>query len=124
MPNRDISVVVAHDAGLSGSWVAGHIPADVGITVFAVANTLSPASEQVLSSDADMLVVACGDQYEEALELVEWWVGHRAGHPVVVLCHNSANGFVKRAFDAGADDLVVLEGGGEISGESSQQLVF
>jgi pilus assembly protein CpaE len=124
MPNRDISVVVAHDAGLSGNWVAGHIPADAGITVLAVANTLSPASEQMLTSDADMLVVACGDQYEEALELVEWWVGHKAGHPVVVLCHNSVNGFVRRAFDAGADDLVVLEGGAGVSDESSQQLVF
>jgi pilus assembly protein CpaE len=123
MADTDISIVVAHDEGLSSGWVSDHIPYDAGITVSAVVDSLSPAAEGVLSSEADMLVVACGAEDEEALDLVEWWVGHRAGQPVLVVCHSSANGFVRRAFDAGADDFVMLKVG-EVDGAASQQLVF
>jgi pilus assembly protein CpaE len=122
--NQGISIVVAHDEGLSSGWVASHIPPDAGISISAVVSTLSSTSEDMLTSDADMLVVAVGAEDEEALDLIEWWVDHRNDHPVVVVCHSSANGFVKRAFDAGADDLVMLEIGGEISAAASQQLVF
>jgi pilus assembly protein CpaE len=123
MPESDISIVVAHDEGLSSGWVSDHIPRDAGITVSAVVDSLTPGSEGMITSEADMLVVACGAEDEDALGLVEWWVGHRAGQPVVVVCHNSANGFVKRAFDAGADDFVMLKVG-EVDQAASQQLVF
>jgi pilus assembly protein CpaE len=124
MANHDISVVVAHDEGLSSGWVADHIPPHTGIAVSAVVDSLSHASDEMLTSDADMLLVACGAEDDNALRMIEWWVHHRAGHPVVVLCHNSANGFVKRAFDAGADDLVMLDVGAAVSEAASQQLVF
>ena len=41
----------------------------------------------------------------------------RADRPVVVLYHGSPNGFLERAFEAGADDLVALP-------QSSGQLGF
>ena len=62
----------------------------------------------------DVLVVACGNESKR---------GRRADRVVVgiprpsavVLCQSSANGFVGRAFAAGADDLIVLEPGPQAS---------
>jgi pilus assembly protein CpaE len=42
----------------------------------------------------------------------------------VVLCPASSNGFVGRAFSAGADDLVVIGGSDIVSEDTSRQLVF
>jgi pilus assembly protein CpaE len=123
-PERTISVVVAYDAGLFGAWLTDHILPDAGIVVADVADSLSPVADEVQTSDADLLIVACSHEYDEALELVGWWVAHRGGRPVVVLCQTHADGFVKRAFAAGADDLVVVEPGPDVSGASSEHVVF
>jgi pilus assembly protein CpaE len=124
MTNQEIQVVVAHDAGLPTSWVAEHIPSGAGIDIAAVVDSLSPASEELKTSDADVLVVACGEDHAGALELVEWWVGHRSAQPVVVLCHTSANGFVRLAFEAGADDLVMVEPDAVVPHASAEQVLF
>jgi pilus assembly protein CpaE len=123
-PDRTISVVVAHDHGLLGPWVTDHILPDAGIVVADVADSLSPVANEVQTSKADVLVVACSSDFDEALGLVEWWVAHHAGRPVIVLCPSHSDGFVQRAFTAGADDLVVLEPGPDVSAASSQHVVF
>jgi pilus assembly protein CpaE len=43
---------------------------------------------------------------------------------VIVLCQNSPNGFVQRAFAVGADDLVVLEPGPSVSADSTRHVTF
>jgi pilus assembly protein CpaE len=122
--HRPISVIVAHNAELSGDFVTDHIPSDSGIVVSAVTDSLSPSSDPMQGSAADVLIVACSDGSEAALTLVEWWVAHRSDRPVLVLCQTSPNGFVQRAFSAGADDLVVLDPGPEVSAASSQHMLF
>jgi pilus assembly protein CpaE len=71
-----------------------------------------------------MLVVACRDGSEAVLHLVHWWTGHRPGKPAIVLCQASPNGFVREAFSAGADDLVVLEPGLGISADDVRNVAF
>jgi pilus assembly protein CpaE len=121
---RELNVLVAHDAGLSGEWAARHLNGEAGMTVSEVVGSLSPRSEEIHSSQADALLVACSDGSDDALELVGWWVERHPGHPVVMLCQNSPNGYVQRAFSAGADDLIVLEPGPMVSPESSQEVTF
>ena len=53
----------------------------------------------------------------QALEVISAANAQRADRPVVVLYHGSPNGFLERAFEAGADDLVSLP-------QSSGQLGF
>jgi pilus assembly protein CpaE len=122
--DRTISVLVAHDEGLLGAWVTDHILPEAGVVVAEVADSLSPTADEVQASEADLLVVACSKAFDDALELVQWWVAHRAGRPVVVLCQTHMNGFVQRAFTAGADDLVVLEPGPDVSAASSRHVAF
>jgi pilus assembly protein CpaE len=124
MAVTQIRALVAHDAGIGGGWVAEHIPAASGITVAGIVDELTPTPAEVQESDADVLVVACAEQKEAALALVHWWSANRPGRPVVVLCPDSPNGFVGRAFSAGADDLVVVQPGHEVSWEASQALTF
>jgi pilus assembly protein CpaE len=124
MRQTQITALVAHDAGVVGGWVADHMPAGSGITVAGIINELNPTPNEIQESDADVLVVACAEQPEAALALVNWWAVHRPTRPVVVLCQASPNGFVGRAFSAGADDLVVVEPGYQVSNETSQELIF
>jgi pilus assembly protein CpaE len=124
MTPTQITALVAHDAGVGGGWVADHMPAGSGITVGGIVGELTPTPNEIQESNADVLVVACAEQPEAALTLVNWWAVHRPTRPVVVLCRASQNGFVGRAFSAGADDLVVVEPGYEVSDETSQELIF
>jgi pilus assembly protein CpaE len=122
MPGAEITAVVAHDAGIAGGWVADHIAAGSGIAVAAIVPSFAP--DAVRDSDADVLVVACAEQTESALTLVHWWTVNRPDRPVVVVCPASSNGFVGQAFSAGADDLMVVEPGRQISSETAEQLAF
>jgi pilus assembly protein CpaE len=124
MAEAEIRALVAHDSGMAGSWVAEHLPRGYGVAVVDVIDGLSPTPVEVQDSDADVLVVACTQESEEALSLVDWWAAHRPNKPVVVLCHASPNGFVRRAFSAGADDLIVVAPGPQVSRDVSQELIF
>jgi pilus assembly protein CpaE len=125
MANGQIKALVAHDPEIVGGWVADHIPAGSGIIVAGIVDGLTPTPAEVRESDADVLVVACTHhQREGALALVRWWAGNRPERPVVVLCQASPNGFVGRAFAAGADDLIVVEPGYAVSREASEELIF
>jgi pilus assembly protein CpaE len=60
-------------------------------------------------SDAELLLVGCSGDSERALELIESATRQAAARPpVVVLYLGSPNGFMERAFQAGADDLIAL----------------
>ncbi len=61
-----------------------------------------------LQETADLVVVGCIDARDEALDLVSAATRQRPDRPVVVLYGGSPNGFLERAFEAGADDLITL----------------
>jgi pilus assembly protein CpaE len=118
MAEENVSVLVAREPWIPDDWASEDVLLDAGISVVDAVDSLSTRSAKVQSANADVLVVACSDESSDALELVKWWVEHRHGRPVVMLCQNSPNGFVRRAFAAGADDLVVLEPDSAVSAEN------
>lgn len=64
--------------------------------------------------DAEALLVICGrrsDDSDAALELVRRAEGAYPGRPVVVVCEGSANGMLRKAFRAGAEDVVEITTG-------------
>jgi len=63
---------------------------------------------EFLARPGDVVLVVCGSEDDGAAQMVERIVGHRAGMPVVVLSESSPNGFLRQAFDAGADDVITL----------------
>ncbi len=124
MTDKTINVILAHDKAIEAPWVTEHITQDADIAVDEVQDSLTPGSDALHHTDADVLVVACANESNPAVNLVEWWVGHYPERPVVVLCSGSANGLVQRAFAAGADDLVVLEPGPQVSEANAREVAF
>ena len=74
-----------------------------------VVGVIDQASGQADPAAADVLLVACGDGSEEALQFVAS-ARERGGHPVVVVCGGSPNGFVGDVLSSGADDIVLIDG--------------
>lgn len=61
-----------------------------------------------LQEAADLVIVGCAEERDEAIDIVSAAAGQRGDRPVVVLYAGSTNGFLERAFEAGADDLITL----------------
>jgi pilus assembly protein CpaE len=70
-----------------------------------------------IQQGADLVIVGCSQAHDQALEVISAASAQRADRPVVVLYNGTPNGFLERAFEAGADDLVALP-------QSSGQLGF
>ena len=66
-----------------------------------------------LSQPADVVVVACAAGDEAVTEMVDRAVKSRPDRPVVVMSESSPNGFLRQAFEAGADDVITLPQAGE-----------
>jgi pilus assembly protein CpaE len=70
------------------------------------------------AAEAELLLVACAAEGEHALELIKaTYTRLETRPPIVVLYAGSPNGFMERAFEAGADDLIALP-------QSREQLAF
>jgi pilus assembly protein CpaE len=93
-PAVDRGAVEAACAGQPGLALAAFVDA-------------GPGALPVLAGSADdALVIACRDESDEMLRFIRAAAEQRPQRPVVVLFEGTANGFVRRVIDAGADDLV------------------
>src|SRR4029079_16998 len=74
----------------------------------------------------DALVVACVDESDEVLEFISGAVTDRPERPVVVVYEGSANGFVRKAFHAGAAELIAgaLATDSDQNGRLGQDIAF
>ena len=125
MSDKPISVIVAHDDAVEASWISQYLnQGSEDIVVDGVLSTLAPGSDSLYNTEADVLVVACGPESSAAVGLIEWWTNHYPDRPSVVLCSGTANGFVQRAFAAGADDLIMLDAGPVVTDASANELAF
>jgi pilus assembly protein CpaE len=70
-----------------------------------------------LEQQANIVVVACYGHDEGVTAMVDHAVKHRPDRPVVVMSEASPNGFLRQAFEAGADDVITLP-------QSPEQIAF
>jgi pilus assembly protein CpaE len=63
---------------------------------------------EFLEQPADLVIVACSANDTSATHMVDGAVKHRPDRPVVVMTESSPNGFLRQAFEAGADDVITL----------------
>jgi pilus assembly protein CpaE len=81
---------------------------DPGITVVGVVDqSAGPAGRS--SNSADVLLVACGEASDSALEFIASASTDGSGQPIVVVCGGNANGFMRDALLSGADDIVLID---------------
>src|SRR3954451_18580440 len=70
-----------------------------------------------LEQPGDVVVVACYGADDGVAAILDHAVKHRPDRPVVVMSEASPNGFLRQAFEAGADDVITLP-------QSSEQVAF
>ena len=103
-----IRVLVAVDEGVDADALQGSLPQDGGVQIVGVVDGLSESWTTLQEVPTDLLAVACGGYSDRAIHLIDGAVKQRPERPVVVLSAGSPNGFVKRVFEAGADDIATL----------------
>jgi pilus assembly protein CpaE len=103
-----IKTLIALDADVDRDAIESSLPPVSDIEVIGVVEGFDESWSTLNATPIDLLVVACDGYSDRALLFIEGAVKQRAERPVVVICQSSPNGFVRRVFEAGADDIVTL----------------
>jgi pilus assembly protein CpaE len=109
--------LVSLDTGIDEETVRSALPAGPEIQIVGVVRGVDESWTTLQETPTDLLLIACTGYSERALFLIASTVRERAGLPVVVLAHASPDGFLRRVFEVGADDVVRLP-------ESPEQVNF
>jgi pilus assembly protein CpaE len=72
---------------------------------------------EFLEQPADLVAVACYGSDDGVTGMINHAVKHRPDRPVVVITEASPNGFLRQAFESGADDVITLP-------QPSEQVAF
>jgi pilus assembly protein CpaE len=104
-----IKTLIALDDGVDPELVRAALPeGQSDIQIVGMVHGLDETWRILQETTTDLLVIACAGHSDRALFLVDAAVKQRPDRPVVVLSEGSANGFIRRLFEAGADDIVLL----------------
>jgi pilus assembly protein CpaE len=106
--NQSIKTLVALETNLPFDTIQAALPNDSSVQIVGMVEGFDEAWTTLQESPADLLVVACAGYSDRALYLIEGAVRQRPNRPVIVLTQGSPNGFVRRVFEVGADDVVLL----------------
>jgi pilus assembly protein CpaE len=106
MNARGFNVYAALEGNLGLEAIQEALPMGTPVRAVALADA-GHAGNEVLQG-ADLVIVGCSQAHDEALAVISAATAQRPDRPVVVLYQGSPNGFLERAFEAGADDLIAL----------------
>jgi pilus assembly protein CpaE len=108
MPSRPVRALLAIEPGVDAEQVQASLPVDADFNVVGLVSGAEDALRSLREGGADMLLVACAGYSDRALLLLDAVSRQEPDLSVVVLGHGSPNGFLRRAFEAGADDIIML----------------
>lgn len=108
MPSRPVKALLAVEQGVDADSVQDSLPLGEDFNVVGVVTSGEDALSWLRHGIADLLLVACAGYSDRALLLLDAVARQNPDLSVMVLGQGSPNGFLKRAFEAGADDIVML----------------
>jgi len=108
MPSRPVKALLAVEPGVDPDDVRESLPADADFNVVGVVSGAEEALRWLRDGVTDLLMVACAGYSDRALLLLDAVARQNPELNVMVLGHGSPNGFLRRAFESGADDIVML----------------
>jgi pilus assembly protein CpaE len=123
--SNPITALVALEAGVDADAVRALLGEMHDLELAGLVEGLDAAWTAVGERVTDVVIVACPADSEHALWFLRESKRAHPDRPVVVLAPESANGFVRHAFEAGAEDLVMLPA--DLPGrprEAAEQLRF
>ena len=103
-----IKTLVAIDDGVDANAVEHAFPIGSPVQVTGLFEGLERGWTVLEESSPDLLVVACASYSERALYLIEAASKSKPDRPIVVLYYGTPDGFLHRAFEMGADDLLTM----------------
>jgi pilus assembly protein CpaE len=103
-----IRALVAVDSTLGRDAVQAALPAIDQIEITGVIYGLDESWNALQEAPVDLVVVACKGYSDRTLFFIGGVVKQRPDRPIVVMVEDAESGFVRRVFEAGADDVVVL----------------
>jgi len=108
MPSRPVKALLVVEPGVDSEQVETSLPSDAEFSVVATVTGADDALRWLREGAADLLLVACAGYSDRALLLLDAVARQNPELLVMVLGAGSPNGFLRRAFEAGADDIVML----------------
>jgi pilus assembly protein CpaE len=103
-----IRAVVAVE-GLDPFDVQRALPDDANFQLIGITEGVDDTVRTLQGSDADVLVVACqGREDDRSLHIIDSARRAAPGVPIIILAATSPNGFLRRAFEAGAADMAIF----------------
>jgi pilus assembly protein CpaE len=104
-----IRALVAVDEGVDHAIVHAALPTNrADIQFVGIVDGLEEGWATLQETPTDLFVLACAGYSDRVLFLIDGAVKQQTDRPVVILLAGPNNGFVRRAFEAGADDIVTL----------------
>jgi pilus assembly protein CpaE len=103
-----IQALVAVDAGIDTHDIQMMLPDGTDVEIVGIINGLEDSWRTLQETAPDLLIVACEGYSDRALYFIDAAVKQQPERPVVVLTTGSPNGFVRRVFESGADDILTL----------------
>ena len=108
MASRPVKALLTIEPGVDVEQVQESLPDDPDFTIVATATSADDTMRWLGEGTIDVLLVACAGYSDRALVLLDTVAKQNPELHVMVLGHGSPNGFLRRAFEAGADDIVML----------------
>ena len=105
---ESVKTLVALDGDVDRDAIESALPDGSDIQFVALVDGLEESWTALQETATDLVVLACAGYSERAIVFIDGAVKQRADRPIVVLCESSPNGFVRRVFEAGADDIITL----------------
>ena len=105
--DSQIRTLVAVDAGVDARAVEDALPVDT-IDLIDVVDGMDEGWKVLQETSVDLLVVASSGYSDRALFLIDGARKLDPTRPILVLSQGSPNGFLRRAFEAGAEDIAQL----------------
>jgi pilus assembly protein CpaE len=106
--SRSIRALVALDEGVDQAVVQACLPVDSDIQIVGLVDGLEESWATLQETPTDLLVVATAGYSDRALFLIDGAAKQQPDRPIVVLSTGSPNGFIRRVFESGGDDILAL----------------
>ena len=107
MEQRSIRALVSV-SGVDALDVQQSLPRDPSFQLIGLVDDVASTIRGVQSSDCDILLIACTGEIDRALQVIDDVHSAVPTMPILVLAQSSPSGFLRRAFESGASDVVTL----------------
>ena len=106
--SQPIRAILAVDDGIDPDDLVALFGGGEALRLAQVVTRLDDAPRVLVETQAELLVIAARGYSDRALFLVDQAVKADPDRPVLVLAQDSPSGFIRRVFEMGAEDILML----------------